>query len=88
MTAENVHRIAQRMGVSWDGDKDFMKWTQKLTGKRHLDDMNEDELMKVATALENGDKPNRRVEGFWKFTHPDPKMESDDASRQPLGLGI
>jgi hypothetical protein len=50
--------------------------------------MTEDQLMKVASALENGDRPGKRVVGFWRFTHPDPKMNDDDASRQPYGLGI
>jgi hypothetical protein len=88
MTVENLHKIADRLGVKWDGDKEFMNWTQTLTGKRHLDDMSEQELMKVASALENGDRPGKRVMGFWRFTHPDPKMNDDDASRQDYGLGI
>ena len=88
MTVENIHSIAKRKGVAWDGDKDFMQWTYDLTGKRHLDDMTEEQLMKVATALDNGDRPGKRVMGFWRFTHPDPKMNDDDASRQPYGLGI
>lgn len=87
MKVEHVHKIADRMGVKWDGDKDFMKWTLKLTGKLHLDDMTEEQLMKVAAALENGDKPGKRIVGFWRFTNPDPKFNDDDASRIPMGLG-
>lgn len=88
MTVENIHRIAKRLGIEWDGNKEFMSWCKQLTGKAHLDDMSEDQLLKVAGALENGDKPGKRVLGFWRFTHPDPKMNDDDASRQPMGLGI
>lgn len=88
MTVENIHRIAKRLGVESDGNKEFMNWCNQLTGKRHLDDMSEEQLMKVAAALENGDKPGKRVLGFWRFTHPDPKMNDDDASRIPSALGI
>lgn len=88
MTVKNVHSIANRLGIEWNENKEFMDWCRKLTGKRHLDDMTEEQLMKVASALENGDKPGKRVMGFWRFTHPDPKMNDDDASRQPMGLGI
>lgn len=88
MTVKNVHSIANRLGVSWDNDKEFMKWTYDLTGKKHLDDMTEEQLMKVASALENGDRPGKRIVGFWRFTNPDSKMNDDDASRQPYGLGI
>lgn len=88
MTVQNLHKIADRLGVKWDGDKDFMKWSYDLTGKRHLDDMSEEQLMMIASALENGDRPGKRVKGFWRFTHPDPKMNDDDSSRQPYGLGI
>lgn len=88
MTVQNLHKIADRLGVKWDGDKDFMKWTYDLTGKRHLDDMTEQQLMKIASALENGDRPGKRVKGFWRFTNPDPKMNDDDASKQPHGFGM
>lgn len=88
MTVKNVHSIAKRMGVDWDENREFMEWCRKLTGKGHLDDMSEEQLSKIAAALENGDKPGKRVVGFWRFTHPDPKMNDDDASRQPFGLGI
>lgn len=88
MTAENVRRIAKRMGVEIEGNKEFTKWIVKMTGKSDLEKMKDEDLMKVASALENGDKPGRRIAGFWRFTHPDPKMNDDDASRQPYGLGI
>jgi len=88
MNIKKIHKIADEMGVKWDKDPEFMSWTEKLTGKRHLDDMNQEELELIAYALKKGDKPGRRISGFWRFTHPDPKMNDDDASRQPYGLGI
>ena len=29
MTPEHIHKIADKMGIAWDGDKDFMSWCKK-----------------------------------------------------------
>ena len=55
---EDVHAAADRAGVKWDNNKAFMDLTERLTGKRHLDDMNEKELRFVANYLEK--KPIRQ----------------------------
>tara|TARA_Y100000310_G_scaffold316322_1_gene367893 strand:- start:25 stop:666 length:642 start_codon:yes stop_codon:yes gene_type:complete len=55
---EDVHAAADRAGVKWDNNKAFMDLTERLTGKRHLDDMNEKELRFVANYL--GKKPIRQ----------------------------
>lgn len=42
------------MNISWDGDKTFMSWCNKLVGKKHLDDMSERELIDVYNKIKNG----------------------------------
>ena len=54
MTPEHIHKIAYKMGIAWDDDKDFMSWCQKTVGKKNLDDMSEVELIMVYTKIKNG----------------------------------
>jgi hypothetical protein len=57
MTQISIHNIADKMGVKWDGDKDFMSWCQKTVGKKHLDDMSEVELIMIYNRIKNGKYP-------------------------------
>jgi hypothetical protein len=54
MKTDSIHKLADSLGISWDGDKTFMKWCNQLVGKKHLDDMTSDELLKVYTHIRNG----------------------------------
>lgn len=54
MTTETIHKLADSLGVSWDGDKNFMKWCSQIVGKEHLDDMTQDELLKIYNNLRSG----------------------------------
>jgi hypothetical protein len=54
MTPKDIHSIADKMGISWDGDKKFMSWCQSVVGKKHLDDMSEVELIMIYSRLKNG----------------------------------
>lgn len=47
----DIHAQAQKLGIAYDNNKDFMNWTQALIGKAHLDDMTPLELQKVQQAL-------------------------------------
>jgi hypothetical protein len=78
MTPNDVHDIADEMGIPWDNDPEFMKWCNDLTGKSHLDDMNQEQLTLIGKALKNGDKPGRRIAGFWRFTDPDSKFRQEE----------
>lgn len=55
MTPENIHKIADKMNISWDGDNRFMSWCKKIIGKKHLDDMSETELIMIYNKIKNGD---------------------------------
>lgn len=57
MIPKDIHKIADKMGVSWDGDKDFMSWCKKEVGKTHLDDMSEPELIMIYNRLKNEKYP-------------------------------
>jgi hypothetical protein len=48
---EDVHAAADKAGVKWDNNKAFMDLSERVTGKRHLDDMTERELRRVASSL-------------------------------------
>jgi hypothetical protein len=57
MIAKDIHMIADKMNVSWDGDKKFMSWCSSIVGKKHLDDMTEVELIMIYNRLKNGKYP-------------------------------
>lgn len=59
MKPEQIHKIAEKMKVSWDGDKDFMSWCEKTVGKKHLDDMSEVELIMIYNRIKNGKYPHQ-----------------------------
>ena len=48
---EDVHHLADKLNIPWDNDPDFLEWTKGVTGKEHLDDLNQSELKSVMTAL-------------------------------------
>ena len=48
--------MADRKGVKWDDEPSFLRLTKRLTGKEHLDDLNQDELVKVRDHLKNLDE--------------------------------
>jgi len=41
---KDIHDLADNKNVKWDNDPDFMNKSKELTGKKHLDDMDQDEL--------------------------------------------
>ena len=51
LNAEQVHAIADALHVPWDDDEAFMDVSEDVTGKRHLDDMDRDELWLVVLAM-------------------------------------
>jgi hypothetical protein len=57
MSPESIHKLADRLGIPWDGDKSFMSWCAFLVGKSHLDDMNDGQLLTIYANLKNGKYP-------------------------------
>ena len=48
----NVHDAADAANIDWDDNESFMNATESITGKRHLDDMDPNELQEVLTAID------------------------------------
>lgn len=61
MKPSAIHNLANKLGLSWDGDKNFMNWCKGIVGKQHLDDMTEPELIMVYIKLKNGKFPETLV---------------------------
>ena len=51
ISIEDIHNRADKLGIPWDDDAEFMSWTKELTGKSHLDKMTNEELSIIYTAL-------------------------------------
>jgi len=47
LTPKDIHDLADELYVKWDRDPKFMAATVELTGKAHLDDLNQKELKAV-----------------------------------------
>ena len=56
ISVEDIHKRANELGIPWDNDDKFMRWTKKITDKLHLDDLTDEERTKVYVALEKRDK--------------------------------
>ena len=59
VSVEDIHNRADKLGIPWDDDDKFMRWTKKITGKSHLDDLTDEELSKVYAALERRAKEDK-----------------------------
>jgi hypothetical protein len=52
VTPATIHKLADRKGVKWDNEPDFLRLTKRLTGKEHLDDLDPAGLQKVKRHLD------------------------------------
>jgi hypothetical protein len=52
LTPSTIHKLADRKGIKWDNEPSFLKLTKRLTGKEHLDDLDQTGLQKVKQHLE------------------------------------
>jgi hypothetical protein len=52
ITPNTIHKLADRKGVKWDNEPSFLQLTKRITGKEHLDDLDQAELRKVKQHLE------------------------------------
>lgn len=55
ITPGHIHRLADKKGIVWDSEKPgsgrFIVLCKRVTGKAHLDDMTQIELLRVSSAL-------------------------------------
>jgi len=59
ISIKDVHELADKLGITWDDDTEFMSWTKKLTGESHLDKMTNEELSIIYTALKKRGKEGK-----------------------------
>jgi hypothetical protein len=52
ISTSDIHKLADKKGIKWDNEPSFLKLTKRLTGKEHLDDLNQSELAKIKKYLE------------------------------------
>ena len=52
VTPAQIHQLADRKGIAWDNEPDFLRLTKQLTGLEHLDDLNPTQLRRVKQYLE------------------------------------
>ena len=52
LTPKDIHNLADKKGVAWDNDAEFLQRSKRVTGKSHLDDMNSSDLKKMKDDLE------------------------------------
>ena len=53
---KDIHDAADKAGVAWDDDKEFMDLSEDITGYRHLDDMRQSGLTLMKEELEKNSK--------------------------------
>jgi len=56
-TKNMIHDLADRKGIPWDDEPSFLRMTKRLTGKEHLDDLDQEQLDKVYTHIKNLKEP-------------------------------
>jgi phage gp16-like protein len=59
ISVEDIHKRAGELGILWDDDDKFMRWTKKITDKLHLDDLTDEERTKIYAALEKRGKEDK-----------------------------
>jgi len=59
ISVEDIHNRADKLGIPWDDNTEFMSWTKDLTGESHLDKMTNEELSIIYTALEKRGKEDK-----------------------------
>jgi hypothetical protein len=74
ITTNDIHALADSKGVKWDNEPNFLKLTKRLTGKEHLDDLDQSGLHKVKQHLESMNA--KMQENFADGKHPEDKGDS------------
>lgn len=77
----DIHAAATKAGIPFDNDPAFMAFTQRLTGKTHLDAMTPAELATVQRAIEAGQRPEPAPQAALKA-----KIRANRAPRAPLDI--
>ena len=52
ISTSDIHKLADKKGIKWDNEPSFLKLTKRITGKEHLDDLDQVGLKKIKDYLE------------------------------------
>ena len=69
VTAKDVHKAADSVGMKWDNNKKFMVFSKRITGKEHIDDMTSkerEELIKKILKEEKTVFPAQAIIEYWQ----------------------
>ena len=55
VTPEQVHQAADKVGMEWDDNEEFMDFSEKITGERHIDDMSSTLREKLIDAIQENE---------------------------------
>ena len=80
ITKKDVHDAADKANISWDNDPSFLDESKDITGKKHLDEMTNDQLSQMLNKIKN--EPDR----FKKKSHFTPgkfKLKSKNEKGEP-----
>jgi len=53
ITPNDIHTLADQKNIKWDNEPSFLELTKRLTGKEHLDELDQAELRKVKNHLDS-----------------------------------
>ena len=67
VSAEDVHKAAEKAGMKWDDDADFMELSKKVTGKERIDEMTSEERSKLISFIDKKKKPSKKVQPIEKI---------------------
>ena len=84
LTPNDIHKLADSKGIKWDNEPSFLKLTKRLTGKEHLDDLDQAGLQKVKNYLEKqgvSEDPNKVSEAKKRKK----RKKNSKVSRRALG---
>ena len=85
ITPNTIHRLADRKGVKWDNDPAFLRLTRRLTGKSHLDDLDQEGLARVRRYLNQLSVEDDSAAGkTLAYTTPNLDYEWEEAQRYPI----
>jgi hypothetical protein len=62
LSPDDIHQLADKKGIPWDNDPEFLELTKRLTGKAHLDSLDNRELEKVKKYLEQLPQSSNKFE--------------------------
>lgn len=84
LTPDTIHKLADRKGIKWDNEPSFLALTNKLTGKEHLDDLDQAGLREVKKYLQKQNIKEATYADGQDETTPSVQTLIDDVDKEQL----